>query len=193
VRARPLIAIAAMAVALGGCGSAEEPEPVVPRERADRPAPLPAGWARVVNARAGFSLGLPPGWAARGTGGTTVIRSADGGLAVSVTADRSLDGRTLSLVTYARRTARSLPGYAGLRPGRARTLRGARYPAVSVSTAGRFRRTGVRQAIRVIAMRRPRQVTFTLVFFRNARTDARVYAEAGAVMVRSLRGRPPVF
>jgi hypothetical protein len=145
----------------------------------------------VVNPRAGFTLGLPPGWTAQGARGATLVRSGDRLLAVSIGADRSPDGRNLPPATYARRTATQLPGYRGLRVGRPRALRGARYPGAEVSATGTFARTRVRQAIRVVAMRRNRQVTYSLLVFRTARAPESLYRAAIAGMIRTFRARPP--
>ncbi|HVE67811.1 MAG TPA: hypothetical protein VNB64_04445, partial [Solirubrobacteraceae bacterium] len=78
----------ACAAGLGACGDESPSEPPPPEERADRTGSLPAGWTRVVNRRAGFSLGIPPGWTARGARGATLVRSGDRLLAVSIAADR---------------------------------------------------------------------------------------------------------
>jgi hypothetical protein len=183
-------------VLLSACGGDSPPArsgPQAPAERGDRRPPLPAGWRRVVNAQAGFSLGLPPGWSARGTRGTTLIRSADRVLAVAVSADRSEDGMSAPLPAYARRTIETLPGYVRLRHGRVAPVRRLRYSAVRVSATGTFRRTGVRQAISLIALRRPRQVTYTLAFFRNRGAPAGVYAAAIREMVATFRAQPPQY
>src|SRR6266516_3798805 len=97
-RARPLAALAAaLAVTLGGVagcgGSSSRPSSgTAPRETSDRRPPLPPGWRRVVNPTAGFSVGIPPGWTARGGHGATLVRSRDRALAVSIAADRSQQG-----------------------------------------------------------------------------------------------------
>ncbi|HVE67297.1 MAG TPA: hypothetical protein VNB64_01825, partial [Solirubrobacteraceae bacterium] len=105
--------------------------------------------------------------------------------------DRSPDGRGLPSDVYARRTARGLDGYRGLRLGRPRPVRSARYPGTVLDATGTFARTRVRQAIRVFALRRRGQVTYTLLFFRTARAPARVYAPAIAGMLRTFRAGPP--
>jgi hypothetical protein len=145
----------------------------------------------VVNPRAGFSLGIPPGWTARGTAGATLVRSGDRLLAVSIAADRSADGRRLSPAAYARRLARDLRGYRGLRIGPARPARGARYPGATLSATGTFARTRVRQAILVVALSRRGAVTYSLIFFRTASAPASVYRAAIAGMLRTFRARPP--
>jgi hypothetical protein len=186
----------ALALVAAGCGGSSTPggaDSGGPRETADRRPPLPPGWRRVVNRRAGFSLGIPPGWTARGERGATVVRSADHALAVSIAADRSAQGQTLRPRVYARRTLGALPGYGRLRIGRPRGIRGAHYPAADVPARGRYRRTHVRQAIDAIALQRPRRVTFSLLVFRNASVAPAVYRAAVAEMVHTFRGQPPQF
>ncbi|MDX6650405.1 MAG: hypothetical protein QOJ97_2356 [Solirubrobacteraceae bacterium] len=185
------LAGAACAAGLGACGGSEEPQRTVAQERADRRAPLPPGWRLVVNPRAGFTVGIPPGWTAQGARGATLVRSGDRLLAISIGADRSPDGRNLPPASYARRTATQLPGYRRLRVGRPRALRGARYPGAEVSATGTFARTRVRQAIQVLALRRDRQVTYSLLVFRTASAPASLYRAAIAGMIRTFRARPP--
>jgi hypothetical protein len=188
-----LMAAAVAFAGAGGCGDDDEPRQVTrPEEEADPRGKLPKGWKRVVNRRAGFSVGIPPGWKARGARGATLVRSGDRLLAASIAADRSQEGRTLPPQAYARRTARSLAGYRGLRIGRAVRVRGARYPSGTVTARGVYIRTRVRQAIRVVALQRRGQVTYALVFFRRARSPGALYRPAIEGMVRTFRGQPPV-
>jgi hypothetical protein len=194
--ARLLAALAALSLLVAGCGSSTPARPDSgggPRETADRRPPLPPAWRRVVNLRAGFSLGIPPGWTARGVRGATMVRSVDRALAVSIAADRSGQGRTLAPRLYARRTLSALRGYGRLRIGRPERVRGAHYPASAVPAQGRYRRTHVRQAMTAIALQRPRRVTFSLLVFRNASVAPGVYDAAVAEMVHTFRGQPPRF
>jgi hypothetical protein len=194
--ARLLAVLAALTFLVAGCGSSTPARPGPaggPGETADKRPPLPPGWRRVVDRRAGFSLGIPPGWTAHGVRGATVVRSADRALAVSIAADRGGQGRTLRPRLYARRTLSALRGYGRLRIGHPRRVHGAHYPAAAVPAQGRYRRTGVRQAITAISLQRPRRVTFSLLVFRNASVAPGVYDAAVAEMVHTLRGQPPRF
>lgn len=196
VRARlPTILLAATgAVAVAaGCGDGKRAASTAPEEKADAPAKLPAGWTRVVNKRAGFTIGLPPGWIARGSRGTTLVRSFDGAVAAGISADRSDVALTQPLPAYARATFAGLRGYGRLVPGRPVPVKGAQYPTLRVSASGTFARTKVPQAITLYAIRRPGQVTYSLLFFRNAKSPAAVYTPAIAGMVRTLRATPPEF
>jgi hypothetical protein len=196
-RARRRAGAAALACLLlvAGCGSQPPPSPPPERpETFDRRPPLPAGWTRTVNRAGGFSFGLPAGWRASSRGGTTLVRSPGGAVSASVVADRSADGRSRrGLADYASRTARGLSGYRGLRIGVARPLARARYPTVVLRATGTYAQTRVRQAILLAAVRRPGQVTFSLLFFRSAAAPAAAYDPLALRMVRSLRGQPPEF
>jgi hypothetical protein len=199
VRAALLIALLlpAPAAVLAGCGgdgstSSGSGSPP-PAERADARPKLPVAWKRLVNQEAGFSLGLPPGWTGRGANGTTLVRSADRALAIAISADRSDDGRSGPLAQYARRTLASLPGYTKLHAGPDRKLTGTKYPGVVVRGSGTFRKTKVRQAIQVFALRRDKAVTFTLIVFRSAEAPEATYAPALRIMLRTFRGQPPAF
>jgi hypothetical protein len=145
----------------------------------------------VVNRRAGFNLGIPPGWRARGGPGSTIIRSRDRALAVSVTADRSAQGRRLNVASYARRTILDLPGYRDLKTGKVTRVVDTRYPAAAVKAAGVFQRTSLRQAIILFALQKRRTVTFTVIVFRSARVPRGRYAAVVSTLVRTLRAQAP--
>jgi hypothetical protein len=150
------------------------------------------GWTRVRNDAAGFTLSVPPGWTARGSGrSSTLLRSRGGALAVAGAADRSNDGAHDAPVTYVQRTVRNLPGYRRLRIGRPVPVPGLRYPAAGVAATGTFARTGVRQAIALYALHRPGRVTYTVAVFRSAAIPVARSAPYVAVILRSFRARPP--
>jgi hypothetical protein len=186
------MAMAACAGTVAGCGDSDSPSPPPgPPERDDPAARLPAGWKRVVNSRAGFTVGIPPGWTARGSRGATLVRSGDQLLAISISADRSPEGQDLRPVNYAERLARALPGYRSLRVGRPRPVTIARYPGSFVFATGVFRRTRVLQAIQAVALQRRGQVTYALVFFRTAHAVGAIYRPAVTGMLRTFRARSP--
>jgi len=189
----PFLSVVACAVLAAGCGDDDAPPSTRPPERADAPASVPPGWTRVSNARSGFTLALPPGWTARGARGSTLIRSADGALGAAVSSDRSADGERQPLPAYVRATLTGLPGYRGLRTRDPVSVKGARYLTVRATGTGTFARTGVRQAITLYAIRRPGQVTYTLLFFRSAQAPGGVYAPAITTLVGSFRAMPAEF
>jgi hypothetical protein len=130
---------------------------------------LRAGWRRVRDRDAGFSVGRPPGWSSRNSGGTLVLRSRDRTLAIAVGADRSTPGRSAAPRTYAEQAIDSLAGYRGLRASPARTISTAPYPGALASARGTYSQTGVEQAITLVALQRRGVGTFTLLAFRSAR------------------------
>ena len=194
---RPALAVAsaAAALALGACGSGGGTGTTTPAlkaapERAEHPARLPPGWKRIADRRDGFSFGVPPGWRAHRTATGELVRSADKALAVSIAYDRGGDARTLRIRQYARRVGASLRGYRNLHQGPVKRVTDQRYPTATVAARGVFLKTHVRQAILVIAVRRPRRGTFSLLAFRSARTRALRYGAILAEIVRTLRTRP---
>lgn len=129
---------------------------------------LPEGWRRVRDQRGGFSVGLPPGWSARRSDGTLVLRSGDRTLAIALGADRSVPGRAASPRAYAREAIESLKGYSKLRSSPSRTVRSAPYPAALATATGTYAATGVKQAITLVALQRRGDATYTLLAFRSA-------------------------
>ena len=119
------------------------------------------------------------------------MRSSDRALAVSISSDRGDVGRDLDPKAYARRAARALEGYRGLRARAPRRVPGTRYPTAQVRATGVFKRTGLRQAIEVFAVHKRETATFTVIFFRSGRVPARRYAAKVAAIVRSLRSQRP--
>jgi hypothetical protein len=127
----------------------------------------------------------------RTAGGPTLVRSYDRALAASITADRARVGRSLGPKAYAKRAARALEGYRGLRVRKARSVRGTRYPTAKVQATGVFERTGLRLVVEVFAIHKPQTATFTMLFFRSARVRERRYAAVVSAIVRSLRSQRP--
>lgn len=162
---------------LGDDGAARTITTTVPAEAAQVPLapagptpPLPDGWRRVRDEQGGFSVGLPPGWAARRSGGTLVLRSRDRTLAIAVGADRSAPGRVAAPSSYAREAIESLRGYRGLRSSPSRPVQTAPYPGALATATGTYADTGVKQAITLVALQRRGDATFTLLAFRSAQS-----------------------
>jgi hypothetical protein len=198
-------ALAATALALAGCGGGSSgrsdsastatnarttpaSRPAAP-ERNEPPARLPRGWHLVVDKPGGYSFGVPRGWRAHRVRSGELVRSADKALAMSVSYDRSAAARTLDLRTYASRTAHALRGYRDGHFAEAHRIPGQRHPTVTVQARGVFLRTHVRQAILVIAVRRPQRGTFNVLAFRSATTRAVRYAPEITELVNTLRTR----
>ena len=178
--------------AVAGCGgsSADHRDPAS-RETVDAPARLPPTWRRHLDARIGFTLGLPPGWSWQPGANATRVRSPDRHLALSVSADRGSDGRSDPPDDYVRQTVANLSGYGSLRVGPLQGLKGLAYPAATITATGLFVKTGVRQQIQLFALRRPGLVTYLIAVFRDASVPASRYAASLERIVRSFRARPP--
>lgn len=176
----------------GGCGNSSERDAAATgRGSADAAAPLPRGWQRIGDAQAGFTLGLPPGWTSQVGSATTIARPEAGGVALSVSADGSKDGRKDTPEKYLRVAIEHLNGYRALRVGQPRPLKGLAYPAAMVTASGVFAQTGVPQEIQLYALRRPERVTFIISVFRSTDIAGSRYMGLVDRIVRSLRARPP--
>jgi len=152
---------------------------------------LPDGWRRVRDRDGGFTVGLPPGWSARRSDGTLVLRSRDRTLAIALGADRSAPGRVVAPTAYAREAIASLRGYRRLRSTAPRRLEATPYPAAVATATGTFRQTGVRQAITLVALQRRGAATFTLLAFRSARTPREAAKRVVGRVVESLHSERP--
>jgi hypothetical protein len=186
-----LAILAVLLLSPAGCGEDAEPgQPPPPRAETPHQVPdLPAGWEVHVTRGGGFALGVPPGWTVRERGTSTLIRSPDRLVAVSIVPDRTREAVEIPLGEFARRTLTALPGYEGeLAPGPVRRFghryRGVRVEARAVSTV-----TGARQRVQVIVVRRGRHATFTTVIAASA-PEGRAAGELAERMVKTLRSRP---
>jgi hypothetical protein len=177
----------ALTFAAGGCG--DEESPPRPVETSDPLPKLPRDWKREVNRRAGFAIGVPPGWSARDRRRSSLFRSPDLLVAVSVSADRSQEGLAVPLEEFANRVADALRGFKRLRTGRPRPFR-ARYEAVAVPGSGQSAKGGVPQNLLVVVERDEGVATYTALVARNAKPGARSHRDEVSRMVRSLRSRP---
>ena len=183
------LAIAATALVASGCMG--DAKPADRRgERADPPARPPAGWRTVRNDTAGFSVAVPRSWTARTKAGATVIRSRDRLVAVTVAADRSEFGRNRPPGDYARQVLERLPGFEGSISPEVRRVPGSPYASGRVEGTGSLSTARRGQAISVIAFRRPRRVTYSVIVFRNASFRGFDDRAVGR-MLRTFRARPP--
>lgn len=190
---RPLLAplaVVALALALGSCGSDDDVEPVAPRPAETRePLPeLPGGWSVHRNRAAGFAVGVPPDWRARREGIRSTFRSPDRLAAVTIFADRTREALELPLDQFAVTAITSTAGFRGLEPGEVRPFRH-RYDAVAVEATGVAEDRGVRQHLLLVVLRRPELANFTVLAARNAERDTGRYVAEIERMIRSLRSR----
>ena len=189
---RALSAIAALSLIAGvaACGKDEAPappSPAPPRETLDKLPKLPEGWKQYVNRQVGFAIGRPPGWRAEHRGPSTLLRSPDRLVAVSIAADRTPEGIDFPLDDYVVQAAEALPRFKDLKVGRPRKFRH-EYPAQAVGATGV--KDGVRQQLLFIAVRRRGVVTYPILVARNAEKKSGYYYDEALRMVRTLRGRP---
>ena len=179
-----------------GCGDDDEPAERTPdpaNERTDRPAKPPPGWRTVRNARAGFTVPVPRTWSARKRGPATLIRSDDRLVSITVAADRTADGRRLPARRFAREAIQSLPDFKGrVRPG-ARRIAGSPYQSARADARGRLKISKVPQRITIAVLHRPRQVSYTVSVFRNARVKPRFNEPVIRRLLRGFRAQPPDF
>jgi hypothetical protein len=192
----PIACALACAALAAGCGNDSVQTSSAPKaaaETRDTPPKLPRGWRRVVNLRAGFSVGIPPAWTARGAAGRTFIGSSDHALTIDIAADRSDDGRESDPKPYVARVVSALPRYGKLQVGLAKPVTHTRYPTASVTASGVFNPTGVRQAILAFAISRPHRVMYVLSVFRTASTSASRYEKLLETLVRSFSAGPAQY
>ncbi|MGH2951250.1 MAG: hypothetical protein ACRDKX_04325, partial [Solirubrobacterales bacterium] len=174
-----------------GCGDSDDPAPAPrPPETAEALPALPRGWEPHVNGPAGFALGIPRGWEASDRGISTLVRSFDRLVAVSITPDRTGEALELGLPDFATRALLALPGFEGdLDPTDPRPY-AHRYDGVAVRARATAAQSGVRQRLELIVLRRPELATFTVVVAANAERDSAPAARVAERVVDTLRSRP---
>jgi len=175
---RPLVPLVLMAALLAGCGgdgdggAAASPPPTTTTPQ--QPAKLPAGWNR---------------WRAQDRGASTLIRSPDHLVAVSIVADRTGDALAVPADQFATQVLAALPYQPSLNPGPAHRFGGTPLDGFSTDASGQAA-GGVEQRVTVVVLRHDGYVNYTVVVAANAgRTPAAERAEALA-MVRTLRDYP---
>ena len=182
----PVAAAAAVAVlpgCVGGDSSDRPPEPV------DRPVPAPPGWRTVENADAGFTIAAPRRWTARIKRDATLIRSPDKLVAITIAADRNVDGRQRPPAEYARATFEALPRFEGsLRPGTT-SIRASPYRNARIDGRGTIATTRRPQRVTIVAFQRPGVVTYVVVVFRNALVRPPPGEVVLGYMLKTLRAR----
>ena len=195
-------ALAALALAvIAGCGgggggssstTATATTTTAPpaRETVDRLGHLPEGWTRFESPRGGFALGVPRGWDAERRGRNALIRSYDRLVALSISPNRSLRAQQVPLEEFATRTASALNGFQSpVQPGRPHPL-DHRYDGVQVRAAA-TEKSGLRERLRVVVLRRRQLVTFTAVIAANAKRDSEPAEDLALKVLHTLRSRPP--
>ena len=187
--ARLVSAIVALVGLIGllGCGDDEPAPPEHRAETVDKLPKLPPGWHEYISHRAGFALGRAPGWRANRDGASTLLRSPDRLVAISISADRTSEAIEFPLGDYALETAKALPGFHHLDVKRPHRFE-AHYTARSVAASGE--KGQLRQRLLLIALRRDRLATYAVLVASHAERNTGFYENEALRMVRTLRGRP---
>ena len=187
-----------LTIALAGCGGSDDdsststtttPNPP-PKETRERLPERPKEWEPFVNARGGYALLLPRGWASEPDGPRALIRSFDRLVAISIAPDRSARARATSIEDYATATADELRGFDGGFDVKGMRPFDHRYEGVEVFGTGSSRE-GVDQDVSVIVLRRDDVATLTIVLAANAKPAARESVRIAGRAIDTLRTRPP--
>jgi hypothetical protein len=185
--------VAGFVLALGACGSDDEPAaPEVERlpETADALPKLPRGYEPYISRVSGIAIGRPPGWEARDRGIAATLTAPDQLVVMSLSADRTDQAVAADPRTLAVRTFQALDGYEGeLDPTEPRPFKHP-YEAYEARGEGVAASTGVRQRLRVIVLRREGTAVVTAVIAENAKIGARAEVEQALDAVSTLRTRP---
>jgi hypothetical protein len=190
VLARRALASCLVAVSLlaGACGDEDE---TAPSEQADKPAAPPPGWRTLREADAGFTVSIPRSWTVRGQDGSTLIRSRDKLVVITLAADRTRTGRDAAPGQYVRRTLAALPEFEGSFAPAAARVPGSPYRSARIDGQGEVESSPRSQRITVAAFQRPGLVTYVAVVFRNPVVDPRFDEPRVTRVLRSLRAQPP--
>lgn len=184
-----LLAAALAAALIAGCGSGDSnPPPARPAETVDTAAELPADWTSTTNEPAGFTVGVPHGWAVEPREVATLLISPDRAVSVAISADRTDEALAAAPEEVARATIEGLPGFEQIQTLGHRPFR-AHYPGVEVIGEGVRTSNGLRQRFRSIVLQRPHIAVYSILASRNL-SAASPFAEQVDAIVRSLRGRP---
>ena len=173
MRLRACAAAAICALALGACGSGGGATTTA-SSATETLQPLPK---------------LPPGWQARVTrSGTSLLRTADRRIAVSISADRTDQALTQPLGAYATGAAASLGGLKRIKV-RAAAPFPHRYAAVQVRASG-VGAGGVHEKAFLVALRRDHLASFVVASLRRAAIPNALYRAQVTRIVKTLRSRP---
>lgn len=188
---RTLAALAALALLPAACGGDDDKGDSSRPKASARPVEPPPGWRTVRNRAVGLTVAAPKRWPADNSRRTTLIRSDDQLVSITIAADRGASGRRLPPARYARRTLASLPGFKGRIAKRAPRVHGSPYPSAVVSGTGSVSTTIRRQRISVAAFRVAGNGTYTAIVFRNAVVKPRFNDRKIARVLRTFRAQAP--
>jgi hypothetical protein len=192
-RAAALVLAVGLALLAGGCGDDDDDEPQPPpppRETVDELPKLPEGWKEHTNRAGGFALGVPRGWEADDRRISTLVRSFDRLVAVSITPDRTDEALELPLNEFATRALLALEGFRGDLEPSDPSRYDHHYDGIRVRARATEAKTGIEQKLEVLVLRRPRLANFTVVIASNAERDSSPSRRVAQRMIETLRGRP---
>ena len=167
---------------------------------AERRAKLPKGWKTATNKAGGFTIGLPPGWSSRPTKGGqgSIVVAPDDLITLTVTADRTSGALALPLEEFATRTAEALGSdvvdeadrFEDLFVTEAAPFKiGHGYEAAAVRASGTSPRTGAKELIFVVVVRRPEDAAYVVISRENAKHSKLASRDDVKEIIRSLRGQ----
>jgi hypothetical protein len=141
---------------------------------------------------------VPRGWKTSLVKSSSLLRSPDHLVAVSISADRTEEARSTPLRRYALDTADALddlrpngepPLYEDVKTRHPREP-GGHYETVTVPARARATKGGLPQRLLLVALRRDHIVTYPVLVAANARRGSPFRVQVPR-MLRTLRGRPP--
>lgn len=182
-----------LAAGVAGCGGpgATSAPPLRPEVPQALPK-LPSGWHGRRDRTIGYAIGIPPGWRLEQSRNSTLIRSPDHLVAVSLSVDRNADALELPLGEFAARALTALPGFeAQLEPGKPRPFGGTPLDAAASVATGTTRSSGIEERVTLVVLRREGIVNYTVAIAENAKRGRSARDRALALrMVRTLRDQP---
>jgi hypothetical protein len=190
---RALVALlAAGAAGCGGSGDTSSPPP--PSEVPQALPKLPSDWHGRRDRTIGYAVGIPPGWQVKQSRSSTLIRSRDHLVAVTLSVDRNPDALELPLDEFATRALTALPGFeAPLEPGKPQPFGGTPLDAVESVATGTTKASGIEERVTLVVLRRQGVVNYTVAIVENAKRGPSAQDRAAALrMVRTLRDQPVV-
>jgi hypothetical protein len=131
---------------------------------------------------------VSPAWTTETSGSSTLLRSPDQVVAISVSADRTDEALATPLERYASAAAENLDGFTGLRVLSTGPY-DAHYPAAVARARGTLTSSGVKQRLSLVVLRREGVAAYPVLATRNAGVRS-PFARQIDPIVRSLRGRP---
>jgi len=185
---------AAVFLVAGGCGSGSSGTTVLdvgPTETAQKLPKLPPGWRAHRDTKAGYAIGVPPGWKATGQRHSVLFRSPDHLVAMTLAANRDPVVFDTSPERFATQALGGLPGFkVPLNPGKVTPFKGTPLKAVQTSASG-SQAGGVKENATLVVLRHKRLVNYTVAVLANSQQAGAGVDRAVALrMIETLRDQP---